>query len=42
MPFLKEEKEYFAELICGEYENGNIILKKMSLDSYKVAETGDT
>ena len=39
MPFLKEEKEYFAELICGEYENGNIILKKMSLDRYKVAET---
>ena len=40
MPFSEEEKEYFAELICGDYENGNNILKKMSLDSYKVAETG--
>ncbi len=31
MPFSEEEKEYFAELICGDYENGNNILKKCPL-----------
>lgn len=34
MPFSEDEKEYFAELICGGYKNGNDIMEKLSLDSY--------
>lgn len=34
VPFSEEEKEYFAELICDDYENGYNIMEKLSLDGY--------